>query len=71
MDEFNNNGKTVLLEQSLNKPEQDVKDPELKNAKERLYDKVHLSVRQLNTIITVLVVILMLVLLVGIIKGNS
>ena len=47
------------------------KDPEYKNAKEKLYDKIPLTVKQLDVIIVILFVALAVVLVIGILKGNG
>ena len=49
----------------------DNKDPNFKNPKEKLYDKISLNVKQLDIIIAVLIGMLVVALIVGILKGNG
>ena len=45
-----------------------IEDPNAKNAKERLYDKIPITVKQLDVIIVCLVIAFVVVLVLGILK---
>jgi len=53
------------------RPDGEREKPAPKNAKERLYDKLPLTVRQVDVIIKALIIILIVVLMVGIMTGNN
>ncbi|MEG0913592.1 MAG: hypothetical protein RSB78_04970 [Oscillospiraceae bacterium] len=46
-------------------------DDKFKNPKEKLYDKIHLSVKQMDIILIVLFALLIGALIIGTLKGNG
>ncbi|MDO4566854.1 MAG: hypothetical protein Q4B42_05930 [Oscillospiraceae bacterium] len=65
------NGEGAQGEKRRFKLQLDNKDPDFKNTKERLYDKIPLSVKQLDVILVILAILFVVFFVLGIVRGQG